>query len=89
MCLTFKPLTANSMAALVPWKDDSASGSQGGTRLATLRTTKISPGPASKMTSGETRESQQPISRISGFWPFSANASYRLRSLWKRPCRKA
>ena len=33
--------------------------------LATLRTTNSSPGLASKITSGETRESQQPITMIS------------------------
>lgn len=75
MCLTSRPLTANSIAALVPWKEDSASGSQGGTRLATLRTTNSSPGPTSKIASGDTRESQQLMIRISGCWPFSARAS--------------
>ena len=37
--------------------------------LATLRTTNSSPGCASKITSGDTRESQQPITMISGRWP--------------------
>ena len=37
--------------------------------LATLRTTNNSPGLASKITSGETRESQQPITMICGDWP--------------------
>jgi hypothetical protein len=43
--------------------------------LATLRTTSNSPGAASKMTSGETRESTQPITMISGRWPVSASIS--------------
>jgi hypothetical protein len=34
-----------------------------------LRTTNNSPGPTSKITSGETRESQQPITITSGAWP--------------------
>ena len=36
-----------------------------------LRTTNNSPGPASKITSGETRESQQPITITAGDWPRS------------------
>jgi hypothetical protein len=41
----------------------------GGTRFAMLRTTNNSPGWASKITSGETRESQQPMIMVSGDWP--------------------
>ena len=46
-----------------------SSGEYGGTRLATLRTTKSSPGRASKITSGDTRESQQPMTMILGDCP--------------------
>jgi hypothetical protein len=54
-----------------------------------LRTTKSSPGLASKITSGETRESQQPITMISGDCPRSASASKRARSRGSRSSRKA
>jgi hypothetical protein len=46
----------------------------GGTIFATLRTTNSSPGRASKMTSGETRESEQPITITSGACPVSASS---------------
>jgi hypothetical protein len=51
---------------------DLSFGAYGVTRLATLRTIKSSPGSASKITSGGTRESQHPISMIRGFCPASA-----------------
>ena len=73
ICSTLSACTAYSSAAEVPWSW--SSGEKGGTRLATLRTTNISPGRASKITSGETRESQQPISMIFGVWPLSASSS--------------
>jgi hypothetical protein len=57
--------------------------------LATLRTTKISPGWLSKITSGATRESQQPISMTSGRWPAAASRSKRLRSSGRRVSMKA
>jgi hypothetical protein len=70
---TFKARTPNSSAALVPcWPPPS---SNGGTRLATLRATRISPGAASKITSGETRESTQPITMMEGDWPLSARVA--------------
>ena len=43
--------------------------SQGGTRLATLRTVKTSPGPASQISAGSTRESLHPIIRTPGRCP--------------------
>ena len=69
MCLTRKTCTAYSSAADTPCAPPS--GWNTGTRLATLRTTNNSPGPASKITSGETRESQQPITMTAGDWPRS------------------
>src|SRR3712207_7521573 len=50
------------------------------TTLFRSRTTNNSPGLASKITSGETRLSQHPITITSGDWPFSASASKRDRS---------
>src|SRR5690242_19115737 len=49
-----------------------------------LRTTNNSPGPASKITSGETRESQQPITITSGDWPRTDNSRYRPCSVGSR-----
>ena len=58
---------------------------RGGTMLATLRTTKISPGPASKITSGDTRLSEQPMIMIRGFWPSAASRLYPLVLAWISP----
>ena len=69
MCLMRSTWTAYSSAAETPWAPPS--GWYTGTRLATLRTTNSSPGPASKITSGETRELQQPITITAGDWPRS------------------
>ena len=52
-------VTANSSAADTPWWPGVVS--YGGTRVATLRTTNISPGRASKMIAGSTRLSEQAI----------------------------
>ena len=71
ICRTFRPCTANSSAAEVEWQ--AWSGSQGGTRLATLRTVKISPGAALKIVSGAARESQQAMTMTSGACPCSAS----------------
>ncbi len=87
MCFTFNAPTPNSKAAETPcaWP----SGAKGGTMLATLRTTNNSPGRASKITSGDTRESEQPITMISGRCPVSASAWKRLCSRGSRSLRKA
>jgi len=71
---TSSAATANSMAAEVPcW---AASGWKVGTRLATLRSTNSSPGPASKMVSGAARLSQQAITSATGDWPSRARRLY-------------
>jgi hypothetical protein len=61
----------------------------GGTRLAIFRSTNSSPGPASKMTSGETRESQQPMSMILGDCPAAARCRNLSCSRANLPLRKA
>ena len=50
-------------------RDNRPCVSKGGTRFATLRATNSQPGLASKITSGETRLSQQPITMTSGACP--------------------
>ena len=87
ICFTFSACTAYSSAAEVPCH--SPSGAKGGTRLATFRTTNISPGRALKITSGETRLSQQPTIITSGCWPACASSSNRVCSFGKRSSRKA
>ena len=72
-------VTANSSAAETPWRP--ASFSNGGTRLATLRTTKISPGDTSKICAGSTRLSEQAITITLGLWPADNSAQ---RSRWRR-----
>ena len=54
-----------------------------------LRTTNSSPGPAPKIASGATRESQQLMISTGGFWPFSASVFMVPRSLCSRPPQKA
>src|SRR3546814_4571610 len=57
MSLTSSWVTANSSAADTPCRPPPVSN--GGTRLAMLRTTNISPGPLSKIMVGSTRLSEQ------------------------------
>ena len=74
--------TANSMAELTP---GGASGVHGGTRLAILRTTNMSPGSLPVSSMGSTRESQQPISKVVGRCP-SRRLSYKVCGSLKYCC---
>ncbi len=68
---TLSTSAAYSTAALVPW--NLPSGSNGGTRLATLRMMKRSPGAASKIAETSTRASQQAMTMAVGDWPRAAS----------------
>ena len=70
--------TAYSMAAAVP-----PGMFTSGTKLPTLRTMNSSPGAALVMRWGTTRESEQVMKSVSGFWPAEASCSNSARWLEK------
>ena len=83
MWRTLRAMTANSIAAEVPWCRPSSAA--GGTRLAMLRWMKNSPPFAPKMDVARTLLSQHEITMEWGRWPCSASSSNSLRSRWNSP----